>query len=72
MADDTEEQRDWTAELKDMSSDEIKNLIDKATDALKKRDAKKRDEKPASELTDDELRASHRPARLQKRMMTNE
>ena len=56
MTDDTEGQRDWTAELKDMSSDEIKNLIDKATDALRKHDAKKRDEKPASEMSDEEFR----------------
>lgn len=57
MADVTEDQKDWAADLKDMSSDEIKSLLDQAMKVLKKRDAKKRDEKPASELSNDELQA---------------
>ena len=40
-----------------MSSDEIKSLLDQAMKVLKRRDAKKRDDKPASELTNDELQA---------------
>lgn len=52
-----DDQKDWAADLKDMSSDEIKSLLDQAMKVLKRRDAKKRDDKPASELTNDELQA---------------
>ena len=52
-----DDQKDWAADLKDMSSEEIKSLLDQAMKVLKQRDAKKRDDKPASELTNDELQA---------------
>jgi hypothetical protein len=47
-----DDQKDWSQELKDMDSDAIKSLLDQAMKVLKKRD-----DKPASELTNDELQA---------------
>ena len=56
-AKDNDNLKDWSDDLKSMSTDEIRQFVDQALSVLKKRDAKKSDEKPASELTDEELNA---------------
>ena len=55
MASETDNTKEWD-DFASMSTDAIKKLIDDALKVLKKRETAKSDERPASELSDAELR----------------